>query len=383
MAKIIVFGNGLQTAYGLIRAFGEAGYKVDFLLEPCKPRDCTIRHSKYIQNVFFLENLDKAPEVLLEKYGKSKDKPVVLCASDPSIAVLDKNFNELKNHFYIFNANNCQGRICHFQDKINSFEVAAKNGLTIINTLIIEDAEHIPDGISYPCFVKGLNSVESTKSDIHICANPKELKSSLRPGVRYLVQDYIQKDFEMTVVGVSFNNGKDVILKGVTRKVRESLKRMGEFMCLDPFEKHPNLNLKGIKGLVREIGYEGIFSLDFLCKDDTYYFLEINLRNDGLGYVTTAAGANFPYLWYKYAIGRLTSSDIEKQTVKTPFFVMHENDMYNIVEGKVSVCQWIKDFHKTSAFFTMNIKDPLPFIASTLVHTRQFMKLVYRKISRC
>ena len=81
MAKIIVFGNGLQTAYGLIRAFGEAGYKVDFLLEPCKHRDCTIRHSKYIQNVFFLENLDKAPEVLLEKYGKSKDKPVVLCAS--------------------------------------------------------------------------------------------------------------------------------------------------------------------------------------------------------------------------------------------------------------------------------------------------------------
>ena len=53
--------------------------------------------------------------------------------------------------------------------------------------------------------------------------------------------------------------------------------------------------------------------------------------------------------------------------------------MYNLVKGKVSLWQWIKDFHKTKAFYIANSKDPMPFIVSTWIHVRQLGKMVLRK----
>lgn len=54
--------------------------------------------------------------------------------------------------------------------------------------------------------------------------------------------------------------------------------------------------------------------------------------------------------------------------------------MYNIVEGKLSIWQWLKDFHKSGAFFIMNRRDPMPFVVSTLIHVRQACKMVLRKM---
>jgi hypothetical protein len=192
-------------------------------------------------------------------------------------------------------------------------------------------------------------------------------------------QEYIKKDYEINMIGLSINHGRTVIIPGVIRKLRDDLVRMGEYMRLDPCELYPFVNFDGIKNMIREIGYEGIFSVELLVKDEECYFLETNLRNDGLAYIYTAAGANYPALWVDYLTGRLSGQTLNTVSVKTPFFLMHENDMYNIIEKKVGVFQWIKDFFRSDAFFIMNIKDPLPFIVSTLIHVRQFCKMILRK----
>ena len=59
---------------------------------------------------------------------------------------------------------------------------------------------------------------------------------------------------------------------------------------------------------------------------------------------------------------------------------MHEDDTYNMLEGKVEILQWLKDFHRAKAFFIANSKDPMPFIVSTLIHARQFGKMILRKV---
>lgn len=378
MNKIIVFGNCLQNTVGLVRSMGESGFKVDLLIEPCKRSDCFIKFSKYVNQIYYLVDINDAPTFLLEKYGNETEKPVILCGSDPTINLLDRNYERLKDFFLIFNANGEQGRISKYLDKIKTFQVAEKHGLTLIPTWQMKAGDVIPTSIVFPVFVKGDNSVKSTKADIHICKNPHELQSSLREGISYFVQEYIQMDYELNIIGFAYNHGKKVILPGAIRKIRQSLVRMGEFMRLDDIHQYPNINIEGIKNLVAEIGYEGIFSVEFLCTHDKCYFLEINLRNDALGYIYSAAGANYPLLWYKYATGNLFDEEIDRIRIKTPFYVMHENDLYNIFERKVTVNKWFRDFIKSDAFLIMNRRDPLPFIVSTLIHVRQMFKKLIR-----
>lgn len=378
--KVIVFGNCLQNTVGLVRSLGEIGYKVTLLLEPCRKEDCFIKYSRYVEKIHFLSAMTDAVDVLLENYSNEETKSVVFCGSDPTISLLDAHYNKLKDFFYIFNANGIEGRINKYLDKSNTFSLAEIYGLPLIKTWDIVGGHDIPDDIVYPCITKGDNSIVSGKWDIHICNNKQELSSCLRFGVKYLVQEFIRKDYEISMTGLSINHGKMVIIPGVIRKIREDLVRMGEYMRLDSCELYPNLNFDGIKKLISDIGYEGIFSVDMLVKDDKCYFLETNLRNDGLAYIYTAAGANLPSLWINYLTGNLSHEKINEVRVKTPFFLMHENDLYNIFEKKVSLSQWVNDFRRSGAFFIMNLRDPLPFVFSTLIHIRQFCKMIIRKL---
>ena len=378
--KLIVFGNCLQNTVGLVRSLGEQGNKVTLLMEPCRKSDCFIRFSKYVEKIHYLGSIEEAIDVLLSNYSDEKEKSVVFCGSDPTISLLDANYDKLKDYFYIFNANNKQGRVNEYLEKNNTFTLAEKYGLSLIKTWKIVGGEDIPQDVIFPCITKGDNSVVSGKWDIHICNNREELGMCLRKGVKYLVQEFIKKDYEISMTGLSINHGKYVIIPGVIRKIREDLVRMGEYMRLDDCSTYPYINYEGIKKIIAEIGYEGIFSVDMLVKDNKFYFLETNLRNDGLAYIYTAAGANFATLWVKYLENKLTPENLANISVKTPFFLMHENDMYNIVEGKVFLWQWMKDFHKSGAFFIMNWRDPMPFIVSTLIHARQFGKLILRKL---
>lgn len=381
MNKIIVFGNCLQNTVGIVHSIGEKGYPVDLLLEPCKKSDCYIRFSKYINKIFYLSKIEDAIDILLKEYSNEREKSIILCGSDPTISLLDRNYNLLEKYFLFFNANATQGRISYYLNKRNTFEIAERCGLSLIKTVEADDPDRIPEGIEYPCFAKGSNSVNSNKGDIHICYSKDELQKCMRKGVKYLIQEYIKKDYEINIIGFSYNHGKNIFIPGVIRKLRDDLVRMGEFMRLDDTSMYPNVNFSGIKNLIAEIGYEGVFSVEFLCKNDKYYFLETNLRNDALTYIYTAAGANYPYLWVKYVTGNLTDADIKDIHIKTPFYVMHENDLiYNIAEKKVSLWQWIKDFIKTDGFLTLNKKDPMPFIVLTFIHIRQLCKKILRKI---
>lgn len=380
--RLIILGNCLQNTVGLVRSLGEQGNRVILLIEPCKKSDCFIRFSKYVEKIHYLTRMEEAINVLLENYSNENEKSAVFCGSDPTISLLDANYDKLKDHFHIFNANNTQGRINEYLDKNKTFILAEKYGLPLIKTWRITGGESIPDDIIYPCITKGDNSVVSGKWDIHVCNSKEELAECLRDGVTYLVQEFVKKDYEVSMTGISINHGKDIIIPGVIRKVREDLVRMGEFMRLDDCTVYPHIDFDGIKKLIENIGYEGIFSVDMLVKDNIFYFLETNLRNDGLAYIYTAAGANLANLWVKYLKNKITLEQLTNVKINTPFFLMHENDMYNIIEGKVSIWQWMKDFRKSGAFFIMNAKDPMPFIVSTWIHVRQFSKMLLRKVFR-
>ncbi|MBQ0046828.1 MAG: ATP-grasp domain-containing protein [Prevotellaceae bacterium] len=357
MNKIIVFGSSHHNTLGLVRSIGENGIPVNLIIVA---EDSFIEHSKYISEVYHIKTEEEVLPVLKNNYWNEQEKPIILCSSDAGICVLDSHFSELSNHFILFNINSKEGAISHFMNKDNTFKTAEECGIRTIKTWHLDDREHLPDDITYPCLVKHNNSVDGPKTDMIICNNLDELRAHLSSGKDYLIQEYIEKDYELNLIGVSLNHGDQIILPAAIRKIRDYLHFQSMYMYLESLNNYPTLNIEKIKSFISELGYEGLFSVELLCKDNIYYFLEVNLRNDGCCYIYTAAGANLPYMWIENVSGE--SSMSQKQIFcKTPFYLMNDYDIYNVRYGRIGFMRWFKDWLHSDAFFIYNTKDPRPF----------------------
>ena len=383
--KVIVFGNAHHNTLGLVRSLGEKGIRPILLLEPCDLKFCCVRFSKYISKMHYLKSVEDGLEVLKKEYWNEKEKPVVLNAGDPSICLLDAHYDELKDHFHIFNANGEQGRINYFMDKSNQFQLAERCGLNLIKTWRVNSQCELPSDMIYPCLTKGNNSTGSGKGDMCICRNVNELKACLRDGVDYLVQEYVERDYELCAIGFSWNHGQDMLVPAIVRKIRDyvnenGIPSEGSYMRLESLEDYPLVNLDAIRNFMQQVGYEGMFDVDFIVKDGVCYFLEVNFRNDAISYICTAAGVDLPYMWCCYCLGGIDDGFVAKIKCNTPFIMMNEDNLYDVFDGKVGMMRWLREYLSADAHVYMNVRDPKPFLFYMWVHVRQMCKKIVRGI---
>ena len=295
------------------------------------------------------------------------------------MSLIDAHYAELKDFVEVFNAKGEQGRINYFMDKANTFELAEKAGLTLIKTWHIRDVKNVPGDIVYPCITKGNNSTGSSKGDMFVCHTRKELLAHLREGVDYLVQEFIEKEYEIDVNGISINHGGDVLIPGAVRKIREEYGRQSDFIVLEAIPEE--LDVAAIQRFVAAIGYEGLFSVEFMKKGDRFYFLEINLRNDGVNHLYTDAGINMPELWARYKAGESIDLGGINLGLKLPRYLMQESDLANIRTGKVGVYAWLRDYCRAKSHFVFDMRDPLPYLYTVYIHFRQAGKKLIRKVA--
>ncbi len=378
--KIIVVGGNHVNTLGLIRSLGKNGYPIVLLLEHCRLDWCNLRFSKYISKMYYMDVLEDILSILHKDYWDEESKPVVLCASDASICFLDQHYDELKEHFFIFNINGQQGMINHYMNKWNTFPIAKKSGFSVIKSCRVRTLGDIPADIHYPCLIKGNSSISSLKTDMFKCESEEELRGNFHEGVDLLLQEYIEKDYEIDVVGFAYNHGQDTIVAGAVRKIRDDLQRQSVYIRLDDINDYPKQVRESISLFMKEIKYDGIFSIELLCKGNRFYFLEINLRNDGNGYLYTAAGANYPLCWVKYCQGTLTQEYAKSMRVKHPYYLMQFIDIYNVFEGKVGFLKWLYQGFTANAYYTLDLSDPKPFLYSAMVRITHFCKKLLRHL---
>ena len=159
--KVIVIGGNHVNTLGLIRSLGKNGYPVVLLLEHCRLDWCNLRFSKYIYKKYYMEVLEDILSILRKDYWNEESKPVILCASDASICFMDRHYDELKEHFFIFNINGKQGMINHFMNKWETFPIAERSGFSVIKSCRVRTLEDIPSDVRFPCLIKGNNSISS------------------------------------------------------------------------------------------------------------------------------------------------------------------------------------------------------------------------------
>ncbi|WP_196213621.1 ATP-grasp domain-containing protein [Bacteroides cellulosilyticus] len=356
--QIIVIGTDHHNTLGIIRSLGEEGKSPIVMLPNLK--SAFITDSKYLSKVIWFDKPNDIIDLLLRNYVDELNKVIVICSEDTSISVIDSHYDLLKDFFLLPNAKK-QGRINHFLNKDNMHELAMEVGLTVPKTWYLKNGDALPTNIDFPCISKPCSSVVGGKNEICVNRNIWELKANTASDKDFIAQIFIEKDYELNMVALAYNHGNDFIIPGVIRKIREYPVNSGSssFSVLDDCKKFPEIEVEKIKNFVREIGYEGLFSVEFVVKDGVAYFLEINMRNDGNGYVPTSMGINLHYLWCKYLVGEPIA---QPSNINTPYYFMADTrDWVHVIKGRVSIKRWLEDRKKTRCYLLYNEKDKKPF----------------------
>lgn len=361
-AKVIVIGGNHHNTLGLIRSIGEKGLPVYLFLEHQESLvTCNLRFSKYITKMYHLKDEEEILTLLKRDFWNECSRLVILCASDASVCLLDEHYDELKDKFLFFNAGK-QGRISFFMNKLNTFPLAEKCGFKTIKTWHVKSSDNIPNDIGYPCFSKASNSSIDGKNGIGISNSEEELREKLKCANELLVQEYIEKEYEIDINGFSYNHGENVVINAVCRKIRDYTDRQSQFEVLEDMSHYPHVDYTAIKKVIKAIEYEGLFSVELMCKNGIYYFLEINLRSDAMNYLYASGGYNYPYLWYLYNSGNVDIAKITSSQLSKPLYIMQWSDFSDVVHKRLSLCHWLKDLARTRAFFVLNRRDIKPFM---------------------
>ncbi len=360
--KFIVVGMEHYNPLGVIRSLGENGIRPTYIA--IKHRCPLASLSRYCGEVRYADDVEEGFGILCEEYGDAEDKPFVITTDDDIQSLIDLKWSELKDRFVLFNSGE-DGRTTAFMDKKEILDCAERNGLPVLKTVVV-DRGTVPEGIEYPVITKAISPNDGGwKSDVHICANAEELGRAFEviQSERVLVQRYVDKSNEICVEGFSVNKGKAVFLPFYTTYNYNIKGYYSPWMTLHPYDL-PELD-RGIHGMLEEIGFEGIFEIEFLVDaDGSPYFSEINFRNSTWSWAATRLGMPLPCLWAE-AMETSSVPASYYRPVPEGYQAMVEpiDHKKRVVEGSTSPAHWLSDLKAADCLYYMDADDPEPYEA--------------------
>ena len=330
--RVVIIGHGYTSRLALIRSLGKAGYEVYVILmvyhgrigrfmrfEGGRPVDC---FSKYVDRFFYCGARDEVQllHLLLEKCSVPNQRVIIFPDSDFSACFVDSHKEALEGSFLFPGILGNDKSVSYWMMKSVQKSLAVKCGLSVAKgeVVSIRGGEFtISDTVTYPCFTKPLATVNGGKQYLKKCSSREQLCSLLSSvavngDADVLVEDFRQIEKEFAVVGIS--TGKEVIIPGVIEFISNSqshfgIAREGLIKPLTGFEEI----IRKFQQYVEEMGFVGLFDIDFYQSESLLYFGEMNLRYGGSGYAYTAMGVNLPLLMARSLCGEDISE--LKQTI--------------------------------------------------------------------
>lgn len=364
---VVVGGNHHNTLW-VARSLGMAGYRPTVIVV-CDRKKSFVAYSRYIRRTFVVHTDEEMVEVLRNRLH-FEGKTMIFTSSDSAAACLDRYFDDLSNHYDLFNCAGRTGELSHWMNKDVMVDLAAKSGFTIPQSERV-DLENVTDDIfdrqPFPCIVKPLKSCEGHKTDFRICDDSASLRkvfSELQPGGRYVqVQQYIRPDYEISVLCFRHRPSGVCAIPGLLYKLGtcQSTFSLGMITYAQVRKSlAPLVDEATIKRFLEKIDYHGLCSIEFFVKDDVAYFLEINLRIDCDLFVYTSAGCNMPRLFMEL------TQDSRIVPAKEQLHISKE--VTGMTEISFVKYTWrhplrmLRVLWKTDCYSIFSWKDPLPFI---------------------
>ncbi len=395
VTKAVIIGVSDVIRLCTARAVGAAGYSVDIIRvgkNNKKHLKASDFYCKYVENYFFFDENGgiTLPDFLMEKYKGFISKPVLFTLGDRITHVVDAARDRLGNSFLFAHLRD-GGSLSELMDKHFMKLQAEAAGLSVVKgwPVVFENDEFsIPDGIEYPCFVKGLYSYWNSKPIQRRCntredlAELTQLCKTVYPHSLY-AEEYVDSKKETGILGVC--NGVECVVPAKTELVlmgegsNHGVSILGR---VKPIGEKDEIK-KNVEKLLKSLGYVGIFNIDFIEKGEKVYFVELNLRYATYGYCIFKAGVNIPALFIDVLKGQESFKPqhlIESDSV----YLNEEVASANIIERKLSGKKY-RDLKKQADIrFVQSEEDPRPMghlrVRFVLYYLLMLKKRMTRKV---
>lgn len=363
MKKVIIFGNDHTNSVGVIQSLGKAGFKSIGLLYGSKT-DLVIS-SNYTSNIITAKDPQSCIEKLLSTDFGEDSKIPIIATCDMAALTLEQNIERLKDQFIFEYSSKYQ--LNYLVKKENQVRLAAEVGFNVPKSWNLKDSKVIPDDVCFPCIIKPLVSCEGAKSDIRVCHTMDELNenlNSLHFTHNILLQQYIERDYEISILGCGLTSEK-CLVPAVENKLTLYPKYVG-LECLANVQPLMDDSIKSnIERLITSIGYVGLFSVEMMHSktDGKFYFTEINLRNDGAESFITKYGANLPLNHIEDLLGLPLT---EQKEFHPGFYIWEMHHLASVTCGDISLLTWLKEICKSNGFLVSHKGDMKPFFLQFL-----------------
>ena len=381
----IVFGVNHHNTLGILRSLGEVGIRSDLILIVTDDSDPYVAKCRYIDNCVCVSNEQEGLDIL-RRWALADSggyRRVVFPTYDSVCEILDRYYDELVRYLHLPSCQRKGGILSFYLDKEIMRKTAEDVGFKTPQTYQLDSSRGIdlPKDLEYPCMIKNMRSVIGGK-DLTIYHDRETLLKGIVEMSKYStqiqIQHFVEKDKEIQLLGASFGKGHNLIAC-VLDKIRQYPLNTGNtcYAYLSPsIEEY--IDVDKVNEFLDILDYRGLFSIEFIIRDNECYFLEINLRNDGNGYAPMIGGVNIPYLYYKSMSDQLP---FKPQRICRGYHLYVEgNDLANIKEGAVSFIQAIQEYLGSKSKLYWNITDIKPFIVFGLYMIKRKVTRFFKKI---
>ena len=359
MKEVIVLGNDHTNSLGIIQCLGKVGYHMIAFMWGNKTG--LVQSSRYTKEIYSASSIQGCIDLMIRTFSKSAEKIPIIACCDSAALILEKNSERLRKHF-LFEYTTSNYSIKYLLRKENQVRLAEEAGFNVPKSWLMTNFDDIPSNIVYPCLIKPLISCEGAKSDIRICRNLQEIKENLRTLThtkQILLQQYIERDYEISILGCGKKNG-DCVIPCVENKLTLYPKNVG-LECLAYMEELKDVQIiNSIKSLIKTIGYVGTFSVEMMhCKtDNKFYFTEINLRNDGANSLIFKYGVNLPLHFVNDLLDKPTPVE---NVFKPGYYIWDMHHFLSLVHRDISMFTWLKEIYQSKGFMLYFNDDKKPF----------------------
>ena len=356
MNVLVIGGGNHHNILGVIRALGER--EVDFeLITYGSLTKHYVSSSKYVQKHIAFAEPEDIINYLLEKKCALNEKKIIISCADVITEILNLHYSVLSEKYIVPGFKEPE-LVQTLMDKSTMINIAEKCGINSPKTWTLPTDVAT---VKYPCITKSNLSSQGGKASVVILESREQLEEFIeKQSSAVFAQEYINKKEEVQFIGLSLNGGEEVVIPGMTKIIRSQPNTNTGFLeygAIDPF--YGNIVDKS-KLFFKNYGYSGLFSIEFIRDhNDNVYFLEVNFRNDGNAWCVTKAGINLPVIWVKACQGECYQDEINmpKHVLMMPEF----QDFKLVIQRKISLFKWIKDWWNTDYFMEYDNQDKRPF----------------------
>lgn len=373
--KIVVWGADNYNALGVIRSLSIGDFDITFLSNGSKHGVASA--SKYCDRTIIAHSIEEGVRYLVDNFNVEKDpkkKAVLITGGDATSIGTAENYEVLQSRFHVMCTED-PSVLIRITDKNEMGRVAKEAGILVPKAQSYKPGD-TKFSVPFPIILKPVYIEGRVEFKTKVINSREELikfSHRLNPNNRYLMQQFINRSYDIVIYGCVLPNG-DMKLAGHHTLERWSDDGGGSYGHLYP-DIPEYLNPSGLKHFFNLIGYHGLFSAEYGFEDGKAYFYEVNLRNDGFCHLSYQNGANLPMMWVCACLGiPYTGSEKMKNTC----VAMNEiYDIANVLHGNISLKRYKKDLREAKAFHFYDPNDLQPY---KNMHRRMWWEIPFRAL---